>query len=36
MDRLQTGGKFRWRTIFLVPCALTLACALLLAAAFRG
>lgn len=37
MDRFTTGeGKFRWRAIYLVPCALTLACAVVLAALFRG
>lgn len=36
MDRLQIDGKFRWRPIFLVPCVLTLACAVVLAALFRG
>jgi len=36
MDRLKVGGKFRWRPIFLVPCALLLACAIALAAFFRA
>ena len=36
MDRYTQDGKFRWRPIFLVPCALTLASALVLAAFFRG
>ena len=36
MDRLKTEGKFRWRSIYLVPCVLTLACCVALAALFRG
>jgi len=37
MDRLKTPeGKFRWRAIFLVPCGLALACAIVMAAMFRG
>jgi len=37
MDRLKTPeGKFRWRTIYLVPCALAAACAIAIAALFRG
>lgn len=36
MDRFSEEGKFRWRAIFLVPCALTLASALALVALFRG
>ncbi|KPK50838.1 MAG: hypothetical protein AMK72_01225 [Planctomycetes bacterium SM23_25] len=36
MDRLQVNGRFRWRPIFLVPCLLTLACVVVLAALFRG
>lgn len=36
MDRFTAEGKFRWRPIFLVPCALTLACAIVLAGLFRG
>jgi len=36
MDRLKEDGRFRWRPIFLVPCVLTLACAVVLAALFRG
>ncbi|MBL7133642.1 MAG: MFS transporter [Phycisphaerae bacterium] len=37
MDAFATGeGKFRWRAIYLVPCGLTLACAIVLAALFRG
>jgi len=35
MDRLQVNGKFRWRSIFLVPCLLTLACVVVLAVLFR-
>ena len=37
MDRLKTPeGKFRWRAIYLVPCAVALACAIAMAALFRG
>ena len=37
MDRCKTPeGKFRWRTIYLVPCALAAACAIVIAAMFRG
>ena len=36
MDRFSSEGKFRWRPIFLVPCVLTLACVVVLAALFRG
>ena len=36
MDRFSEEGKFRWRPIFLVPCALTLVSAIALAAFFRG
>lgn len=36
MDKLKADGKFRWRPIFLVPCVLTLASAVVLAALFRG
>ncbi|MBM4034307.1 MAG: hypothetical protein FJ291_21390 [Planctomycetes bacterium] len=35
MDRLKVEGKFRWRAVFLVPCALLLACAIALGAFFR-
>jgi len=36
MDRLKTPeGKFRWRAIYLVPCALAAACAIVMAALFR-
>lgn len=37
MDGFTTAdGRFRWRTIYLVPCGLVLACAVALAALFRG
>lgn len=37
MDYFKTeDGRFRWRPIFLVPCALTVACALAFLAMFRG
>jgi nucleoside transporter len=37
MDRLKTPeGKFRWRAIYLVPCALAAACAAAIAVMFRG
>jgi hypothetical protein len=37
MDRFRTADdKFRWRAIYLVPCGLVLACAVALAALFRG
>ena len=37
MDRFKTPeGKFRWRPIYLVPCAVALACAIAMAALFRG
>jgi nucleoside transporter len=35
MDRLKRGETFRWRTIFLVPCAVLLICAVVFAAFFR-
>ena len=35
MDALRQEGKFRWRQIYLVPCALTLASAVALAALFH-
>jgi hypothetical protein len=35
MDRLKVEGKFRWRAVFLVPCALLLACAIALGAFLR-
>ncbi|MBU4460005.1 MAG: MFS transporter, partial [Verrucomicrobia bacterium] len=37
MDRLRTPqGGFRWRSIFLIPCAMTLVCLVALMALFRG
>ncbi|MDP6543051.1 MAG: MFS transporter [Phycisphaerae bacterium] len=37
MDRFKTPeGKFRWRAIYLVPCVLTAACVIAIAALFRG
>lgn len=36
MDRFKTGDKFQWRSIFLVPCALTLACVLAFLIFFKG
>jgi len=36
MDRYKADAGFRWRPIFVVPCVLTLACAVALAALFRG
>lgn len=36
MDALKADGQFRWRPIFLVPCAVVLAAAAALAALFRG
>jgi len=37
MDRLKTPeGKFRWRAIYLVPCALAAVCAIVMALLFRG
>ncbi len=37
MDAFKTPeGKFRWRAIYLVPCGLTLACAIVLMVLFRG
>ena len=35
MDRLKDGETFRWRAIFLVPCAVLLICAVFFAALFR-
>lgn len=35
MDRFKTGDKFQWRPIFLVPCALTAACAVALILFFK-
>jgi len=36
MDRFSEEGKFRWRLIYLVPCALTLAGAIVVFALLRG
>lgn len=36
MDRFNQEGKFQWRAIFLVPCALTLLCAVGFMLFFRG
>jgi hypothetical protein len=37
MDRFTTAeGKFRWRKIYLVPCGIALACAIVVAMLFRG
>ncbi len=37
MDKLKTPeGGFRWRQLFLVPCAMTMICLVVLAALFRG
>jgi nucleoside transporter len=37
MDRYKTAdGKFQWRSLYLVPCALTALCALAMIAFFRG
>jgi nucleoside transporter len=36
MDRFNREGKFNWRSIFLVPCALTGACVLAFVLFFRG
>jgi nucleoside transporter len=36
MDKFSTDGKFAWRPIYLVPCALTLASAIVLIALFRN
>ena len=35
MDRFREEGKFQWRPIFLVPCSLVLAAAIVLAAFFK-
>ena len=35
MDRLKDGETFRWRAIFLVPCAVLLICAVVFAVLFR-
>ena len=36
MDHFKKDGKFMWRPIFLVPCALTLACAIAFILFFKG
>ncbi len=36
MDFFKYEGKFRWRPIFLVPCILTVACAIAFLALFKG
>ncbi|MBM4030923.1 MAG: MFS transporter [Planctomycetes bacterium] len=36
MDFFKFEGKFRWRPIFLVPCILTVACAIAFLALFKG
>jgi len=36
MDRFSTEGKFNWRSIFLVPCALTGVCVLAFVLFFKG
>jgi hypothetical protein len=36
MDLFKSEGKFRWRPIFLVPCALTIACAIAFLLLFKG
>ncbi len=36
MDRFKRGDQFQWRPIFLVPCVLTMACALALVLFFKG
>ena len=37
LDHFKTPeGKFRWRPIFLIPCALTIACAIAFLLFFRG
>ena len=36
MDFFKKEGKFRWRPIFLVPCVLTVACAVAFVLFFRG
>ncbi len=36
MDRLKVQDKFRWRTIFLVPCLLTLLCVAAFLLFFKG
>ncbi|MHC4943576.1 MAG: MFS transporter [Planctomycetota bacterium] len=36
MDLFKKDGKFRWRPIFLVPCVLTILCALAFVLFFKG
>ncbi len=36
MDRFNKEGTFQWRTIFLVPCVLTLICAVAFLLFFKG
>jgi hypothetical protein len=36
MDSCKKDGKFQWRPIFLVPCALTVVCAIAFILFFRG
>jgi nucleoside transporter len=36
MDRFKKDGKFQWRAIFLVPCVLTVVCAIAFILFFRG
>jgi nucleoside transporter len=36
MDLFKSQGKFRWRPIFIVPCALTIACAIAFLLLFKG
>jgi len=36
MDFFKRQGKFRWRPIFLVPCVLTIACAIAFILFFKG
>jgi nucleoside transporter len=36
MDRFRADGKFRWRPIFLVPCVVTLLCAVGFYVFFKG
>ncbi len=36
MDRFNKEGKFQWRTIFLVPCALVFICAVAFVVFFKG
>jgi hypothetical protein len=36
MDLFKKDGKFRWRPIFLVPCVLTITCAVAFVLFFKG